>query len=376
MARQMLPFADVVVDVSGGNTKTPQSAYLSSGELPVVDQGQALVGGYTNELGAAFKGELPVIVFGDHTRVLKLVDFAFGMGADGVKVLKPKADIDIRYLYHFLRTLSLPNAGYSRHFKFLKETSIPVVALDEQVRIAHILDSADILREKRRASLQLLDNLKGAIFVEMFGDPLANPQGFGVSKLAELGEVSTGRTPPGGTPGLFGDEIPFVTPGDLETDKKPARFLSVEGAKSVRTVRTGATFVCCIGTVGKTGLASQRSAFNQQINAVEWYPTVNDIFGYMSLRLQRDKVASAATSTTLPILKKSLFEKLEIPVPLLELQVMYSQRYALVAALGRELHRDLEQLDCLVEALRQHAFAGGFSDSMHGDGAKESRGQL
>ena len=111
--------------------------------MPVVDQGQSLVAGFVNDLSSACKVELPVIVFGDYTRALKYVDFAFAMGADGTKILVPAVESDVKYLYYALKSLNIRSAGYSRHFKFLKEKRIPFPPLAEQKRIAAILDAAD-----------------------------------------------------------------------------------------------------------------------------------------------------------------------------------------------------------------------------------------
>lgn len=168
----MIKFTDAVRDVSGGNAKLPQSEYQPSGEIPVIDQGQRFIAGYTDELNCAFQSsELPVVVFGDHTKAIKFIDFPFVMGADGVKVLKPGKDCDAKFLYHFLRQAKIPNAGYSRHFKFLKELNIPLLPLPEQRRIAAVLDKADALRAKRRETITKLEQLEQSVFIERFGDP-------------------------------------------------------------------------------------------------------------------------------------------------------------------------------------------------------------
>ena len=111
-----VPFEEVFSDESGGNVKTPQGEYLASGRYPVVDQGKALIGGYIDDASRICGGGRPAIVFGDHTRCIKYVDFPFCMGADGVKVLRPKIDADLKYLYHYLQTLDLPGGGYDRHY--------------------------------------------------------------------------------------------------------------------------------------------------------------------------------------------------------------------------------------------------------------------
>lgn len=96
-------------------------------------------------------------------------------------------------------------------------------------------------------------------------------------------------------------------------------------------LRTGAALVCCIGaTIGKMGKSTQRSAFNQQINAVEWAGGIDDEYGLGALRFFKRLIAQRGASTTLPILKKSLFEKREIPVPPLPLQRDFARRVAAI----------------------------------------------
>lgn len=179
-------FLEAAIDVSGGNIKTPQSQYRDEGAIAVVDQGKALIGGYTNDLSSQCKAELPVVIFGDHTRVLKFVDFPFSMGADGVKVLRPRDGLDAKFFYHFLRFVDIPSAGYDRHFKYLKRLNIPLPPLPEQRRIAAILDHADTLRAKRREALARLDELIQSIFVDMFGDLSTNPHRWETCQFGEL----------------------------------------------------------------------------------------------------------------------------------------------------------------------------------------------
>ena len=206
-------FTDIVQDKSGGNQKLPQELFLTKGDYPVVDQGKKFIAGYIKDKDYLVKStDLPVIVFGDHTKAIKFIDFPFAMGADGVKVLKPKAECDTKYLYHYLRYAKIPDAGYSRHYKFLKELEIPLPSLSEQRRIASILDKADELRQKRQQAIEKLDQLLQATFIDMFGDPITNPKGWEVFKSKALFQ-----DPPriGTTTPANGEGIPVVRVGEL-----------------------------------------------------------------------------------------------------------------------------------------------------------------
>ena len=189
---QKLPFDEVVADESGGNIKTPQSEFLDGGKFAVVDQGKELISGYVNDLTRLCRSSLPVVVFGDHTRCIKFVDFPFCMGADGIKVLRPKMEADVKYLFHFLRQLRLHDGGYDRHFKYLKRAEVLLPPLAEQRRIPEVLDLAEALRAKRRAALAQLDTLTQSLFLDLFGDPATNPKCWPVARVGDVADVQGG----------------------------------------------------------------------------------------------------------------------------------------------------------------------------------------
>lgn len=354
-----LPFTEVLVDESAGNLKTPQSEFKGAGAFPIVDQGKQLIAGYVNDKARLCNVQLPVIIFGDHTRCFKFIDFPFCMGADGVKVLRPRIEAEEKYLYHFLRHVHLVDAGYDRHFKHLKRIEVLLPPILEQRRIVAILDQAEALRAKRRAALAKLDTLAQSIFIEMFGDPHAPDSKWTTAKLSDLSRVVTGGTPSSTLEGMFDGSIPFVTPGDLESGAPVKRTLTEAGAAEVKVVRAGSTLVCCIGaTIGKMGKAIKTSAFNQQINAVEWGAEIDDDFGLYVLTFYRTQIRIWGASTTLPILKKSAFEKIEIPVPPIKDQRVFSNRVKNIDFMKTAQIRSLECINDLCSTLQYRAFRG------------------
>lgn len=181
-----VPFDAVIADESGGNIKTLQSEFLAAGHYAVVDQGKELVAGYVNDESCLCRAQLPVIVFGDHTRCFKYVDFPFCMGADGIKILRPKIDADVKYLYHYFRQLRLTEGGYDRHFKYLKRVDVVLPPLPEQRRIAEVLDRTEALRTKRLAALAQLDTLTQSILCDLFGDLATNTKGWPVRAVGGM----------------------------------------------------------------------------------------------------------------------------------------------------------------------------------------------
>lgn len=144
----------------------PRSEYRAFGAIPIVDQGQAPIAGYTDNSELAML-ELPIIVFGDHTRIWKYVDFPFAPGADGTQLLKPKTGHEPRYVFQALSSLSLKNLGYSRHFKLLRESSIWLPPLWEQKKIAAILTAVDEAIEATQAVIDQLQVVKSALMSEL-----------------------------------------------------------------------------------------------------------------------------------------------------------------------------------------------------------------
>jgi type I restriction enzyme S subunit len=142
--------------------------YLSSGKYPVVDQGQGLVAGWTDSEAAVIGDGLPYVVFGDHTRLLKYVDFPFALGADGTKLIKPKDNINPLYFYFHLIRLDIPSRGYSRHYRLLKEREISIPPLPEQKKIAAVLLKIQRAIETQEKMIQALSDLKKSTMQHVF----------------------------------------------------------------------------------------------------------------------------------------------------------------------------------------------------------------
>lgn len=156
--------------------KVQQKVYLEDGALAVVDQGQELIGGYTNDESMVYCGELPVIVFGDHTRCVKYVDFMFAQGADGVKVLKPKPFYSPKAFFYSLQAVDIPNMGYRRHFPLFHQYAMPLPPFPEQQRIVDRIESLfaklDEAKEKAQAVVDGFETRKAAILHEVFSGEL------------------------------------------------------------------------------------------------------------------------------------------------------------------------------------------------------------
>ena len=193
------PFPEVVTDITAKFTKIKASDYQEQGQYKIIDQGKKEVAGYTDDASLVNGQLLPVVVFGDHTRVLKYVAEPIALGADGAKALWANPGLaNARYVYYYLRSIQIKEAGYSRHFKFLKEVEIPIPFkdgspdFDDQIRIAYLLSKVEGLIAQRKQHLQQLDDLLKSVFLEMFGDPVRNEKGWGSGSLSAYGSFKNG----------------------------------------------------------------------------------------------------------------------------------------------------------------------------------------
>ena len=180
-----MTFNDIFIDSTKKGRKILKENYNSKGKIPIIDQGKNQISGFSDEKMGIYK-EIPVIIFGDHTRIIKYVDYPFLLGADGVKILSIKTNKFIaKYLYYALLNYYIPDTGYNRHFKWLKNFTLNVNSIDEQKRIVIILDKIVTMIDKKKKQINLLEELVKSRFIEMFGDPIRNDKGWKKEKLLE-----------------------------------------------------------------------------------------------------------------------------------------------------------------------------------------------
>jgi type I restriction enzyme S subunit len=149
--------------------------------------------------------------------------------------------------------------------------------------------------------------------------------GWEVKPLGELTETATGNTPPKSAKENYGTYLRFVKPPELFDGLvfETADGLSELGAAKARIAPKGSVLVSCIGNLGKIGLLTEDAAYNQQINAVKPNPSafLPEYFFYFCLTDDfKEQLASVAGGTTVPIVNKSRFNSLTIPIPPLEEQ--------------------------------------------------------
>lgn len=242
---------------------------------------------------------------------------------------------------------------------------IPLPSSAEQRRIVMMLNHMEELRVKRREALAQLDHLTRSSFLDMFGDPLVNRNGWETRTIAEFGSVITGNTPPREDSALFGDHIEWVKPDNLNGSHdyatEASEGLSTAGKSVGRTAPAGSILVTCIAgspkAIGNTAMVDREVAFNQQINAI--IPSFADTwFLYVQLVVGKRLIQGASTGGMKGLVSKSRFEKIGLIAPPRDLQYEFGRKAGTIERLKEKQRAHLVELDTLFESLQHRVFRG------------------
>lgn len=333
-------FLNVFKDVTKYGTKIPKENYLMKGKYPIFDQGQEYIAGYTNEENGIYS-DVPIILFGDHTRIIKYIDVPCFLGADGVKLLKAKKEnANYKYLYYALCHAHIPNTGYNRHFKWLKEINIIFPSNEEQQKIAAVLDKVSELIALRKKQLEKLEELVKARFVEMFGDPIYNSQHFPTTEFVNVVTLQRGYDLPvynrnsGGLIPIYGAN------GILDYHNE---------AKSRNGVITGRS-----GTIGKVYYCEGFFwPLNTTLFSIDNHG--NNVI-YLAYLLQYFNLKRFYDGTGVPTLNRNIIHKKQIINIPIELQEQFANFVTKVDKQKLTIQKSLDKLEILKKALMQEYF--------------------
>ena len=360
----MAIFTDVICDVTKEGRKFPTSEYKDKGLYPIIDQGQNHIAGYTNETEGLFSN-VPAIIFGDHTRIIKYVDTPFFIGADGVKILKAKdKKANHKFLYYALSSAKIPNTGYNRHFKWLKEIDIPEYSAKEQNDIVIQLEKIDDLISVRKQQLYNLDELVKSRFIELFGDTVLNPFGWEKNILGSVCDVRDGTHD---SPQYYETGHPLVTSKNVtggKIDLTGCSLICETDFKKINErskVDIGDIIMPMIGTVGKPVVVDIEPNFAIKNVALIKFKTDSKVLNiYIRALLQSDyfddAVLSKVRGGTQKFISLGDIRKLEVLVPPMEVQNQFATFVEQTDKSKLAIQQSLDKLETLKKALMQKYF--------------------
>lgn len=200
----------------------------------------------------------------------------------------------------------------------------------------------------------------------MFGDPVTNPKGWKVKKLADLGSIATGNTPPRANPENYGNFMEWIKSDNLNHSfdyaTKATEYLSEIGAKKARVVPSGTILVTCIAgsfdCIGNLAIVDREVAFNQQINSLTPNDENDTLFLYYLLKISKHIIQSSSTKSMKGMISKSKFSEITLPIPPFEEQIKFSKVFESFNSLKKTALSQLEQQENLFQSLQQRAFNG------------------
>lgn len=303
-----------------------------------------------------------------------------GVGSTEFHLIRPREEIDNRYLLHFLRTPSVRSTGELRMTgsvgqrrvpaDFLKKLQIPLPPLEEQRRIAAILDHADAIRIKRRQSQSHFDAIEQAIYNDMFGETRASGTvaEFAASKKAAI------RTGPFGSQLLhneFVDEGVAVLGLDNVVDNEfrwgVRRFITREKYERLAryTVFSDDVLISIMGTVGRCVVVPKDIGIainTKHLCAISVdRDKLDPVFLRASFLWHQESWAHLVRQTKGSImngLNMGIIKTMPIPAPPIQQQKEYACRVESLQELRRKLRRLSELDDELFASLQARAFKG------------------
>lgn len=354
-----IKFSDLFFDDTKNGVKLKTIEYSPEGKFPIIDQGQKYIAAYTNRKDGVYK-DVPVIVFGDHTRIIKFIDRPFFLGADGVKILKPKKrDIDLKYLYYALESVHIPDTGYNRHFKWLKGAYIPVFSLEINNKIVKTLDKITVLHNKYAETLTLLDELIKSRFVEMFS-PINN-----LVRLKDICSIITDGTHQ--PPKFVSKGIPFIFVSniindtiDLSTDK----YIDESTYQTLikRTpIEIGDLILSTVGSYGHPAVVKTKDRFLFQRHIAYLKPIQKYVRSeYLHSAMQSDFVQRQIKRQVKGIAQKTLnltaIKELIISIPPLSEQIKFIKFKEQAVKSRMAVQKSLDELEILKKSLLQEYF--------------------
>ena len=326
-------FDDIFQDYTKYSLKIPKNMYLKSGLYPIIDQGKEEIAGYSDKNINIFD-KIPVIIFGDHTRIFKYVDYPFFLGADGVKILKNISNLFLdKYLYYSLKKFKIPNTGYNRHFKWLKDFKIKYIFLAKQERIVSLIEKIEFFILKEKEQLGYLKKLNKSLFTRMFGDPLINDRiEWKFFKIKNIGKIISGATPTTNIPEYWGGDYSWITPAELNDNSfivnSTERKLTYLGIKSSSLIELpmGTVLLSSRAPIGKVAIVGKNMYSNQGFKNIVPNKELNSIYLYYILKEKKEYLNFLGRGATFKELSKEIVENISIKVPPIELQNKFAKR--------------------------------------------------
>ena len=298
-------FDDIFQDYTKYSLKIPKNMYLKSGLYPIIDQGKEEIAGYSDKNANIFD-KIPVIIFGDHTRVFKYIDYPFFLGADGVKILKNTSSLFLdKYLYYSLKNFKIPNTGYNRHFKWLKDFKIKYISLVKQEKIVSLIEKIEYFILKKKEQLKYLKKLNKSLFIT------SNKNGI-EKRLDDIADISMGQSPLSQSYNIDKKGLPFYQ-GKTEFGDMYIKESNIYCNSPIKIAEKNDILMSVRAPVGDVNIAIHKSCIGRGLASIR-AKKIDYLYLFYLLKEQKTRIEKMGVGSTFKAINKNNISSLKMSI--------------------------------------------------------------
>ena len=377
----MAKLGDICIIQSGGTPSRQNKIYWQNGTIPWVkisdikDKHLHTTEEFISELGLENSsakifpaGTILYTIFATLGEVSILdIDSATNQAIAGIQIKSDKVDRD--FLYYFLTSLKPTISNIGRgvaqnniNMPILKEIEVPLPPLDEQRKIAAVLDKVSNLIAKRFQQLDKLDEVVKSRFVEMFGDPVSNSLDLPLLSLSQLGEFGRGvsKHRPRNAPELLGGKYPLIQTGEVANSKlyisSYENTYSELGFKQSKMWKSGTLCITIAANIAKTAILTFDACFPDSVVGFTANEKTNNIFIHYWFEFFQQILEAQAPESAQKNINLKILNELKVIVPSIELQNQFVAFVEQTEKTKITVNRSLDKLETLKKALMQEYF--------------------
>ena len=295
------------------------------------------------------------------------IDATTNQAIAGIQIENDQIEKD--YLYYYLLSLKQTVNSIGRgvaqnniNMTILKNFEIPLPPMEEQRKIAAVLDKVSVLIVKRRQQLEKLDLLVKARFVEMFGDPVSNSYQFPVLSLPELGELGRGvsKHRPRNAPELLGGKYPLIQTGEVANSDlyihSYENTYSEVGFQQSKMWKAGTLCITIAANIAKTAILSFDACFPDSVVGFSANEKTNNIFVHYWFSFFQEILEAQAPESAQKNINLKILSELNVIVPDIEEQNCFADFVEQAEKTKTRIRESLTKLETLKKALMQEYF--------------------